>query len=201
MVIFRIFFNLLHMIIRVVFLPLQILMHNFFLVIILVAVIIIYHAFSTNPGPSPMIQPAPDPRVANPAAAPGMVEPVRRREDGDSAFATDLYASMSDPERNYYSNIFYTAMESTADNTPYVWNQGNIAGTITPTRTFTNNNGYSCRNFKEVLKVHAIEQTLSGVACPRPEGGWCKLKPNATPSCGLHTNGGGGLLGAIKGLF
>jgi hypothetical protein len=55
-----------------------------------------------------------------------------------------------------------------------------------------------------VLKVHRIQQTLSGTACDNGFGTWCKLKPNATPACGLGGSTPGALDGvtnAIKNLF
>jgi len=180
-------------------------MHNMFLVIIIVALILVYSAFSGGGGAPagnhPNVIATPDARQANPAAAvPGQIDTVRKRENGDSAFATDLYASMSDPERAYYSMMFYSVMTNVADNTPYVWQNVNTAGSITPLRTFVTSEDITCRDFKETLKVHMIEQSLTGIACPQADGSWCKLKPNATPSCGL---GGkhGGILDAIKGLF
>ena len=106
-------------------------------------------------------------------------------KDGDSSFATDLYATMSDEERAYYSSIYFWAMTNLPDGQSHSWNNINIAGTIRPNDTFTNKMGESCRHFSEVLKVHTIQQTLSGTACQRGAGAWCKLKPNATPSCGL----------------
>ena len=214
MFIFSIFFGLINLLLSalgavlgLLLLPfrivLKLIVRNFVLFLILVGVLLLYRSCSTSSAPK-MVQPAapsaPSAAKQNPAAKPGIVEPVRRREDGDSDFATDLYASMNDAERRYYSTIFYSTMNNVADGTPFVWTNANMTGTITPSRSFANNNGKPCRMFTEVLKVHAIEQNISGTACDRGDGGWCKLKPNATPACGLST-GYGGIFDAIKGLF
>jgi surface antigen len=214
MFIFSIFFGLINLVLGAIgaalsllLLPfrivLKLVVRNFVLFLILLGVLFLYRSCATSSGPT-MVQPsAPAPVSAakkNPANNHGKIDTVRRREDGDSAFATDLYSSMTDPERNHYSQIFYSVMSNVADGDPFPWENINIAGVITPTRSFTNNNGKQCRSFREVLKVHAIEQTITGTACDRGDGGWCKLKPNATPACGLST-GSGGILDRIKGWF
>lgn len=186
----------------VLMIPVRIIMHNFVLIFIIVATILIYRAFEHSNGPDRMIQPAaPSAKEANPAGKPGQVDPVSRHENGDSAFATDLYASMTDAERRYYSTMFYSVMDNVPDGSAHVWQAVNIAGNLTPTQSFQNNDGRTCRRFKEVLKVHRVEQTLSGIACERVEGGWCKLRVGATPACGLSSSHGGGVLDVLKGLF
>lgn len=119
-----------------------------------------------------------------------LVEPVLKKEDGDSNFATDLYALMNEQERIQYSQNFYYAMNSVADGQIHNWAHFNINGSIRPNTTFENNSGVRCRTFSEGLKVHTIQQTITGIACRQPDATWCKLKPNATPSCGLSTETG-----------
>ena len=170
--------------------PVGLITRNLFLVIIIGVVLVIYIIFKTSDGKLENLTPAPAPVVqtqqapANNGAAP-VIDAVRKTEDGDSAFATDLYSTMITPERAYYSTIFFWAMSNLPNGQSHSWNNANIAGTIRPNDMFKNNLGETCRHFSEALKVHAIQQTLSGTACDSGGGTWCKLKPNATPACGL----------------
>ncbi len=106
---------------------------------------------------------------------------------------------MNEQERANYSRAFFWALSSVPNNTAQNWDADNINGTLTPTDTFLNKSGTTCRHFRERLKVHAIEQQLTGTACAQAGGQWCKLKPNATPACGLgHKRG---MLDSLKNLF
>ena len=169
--------------------PVGLITRNLFLVIIIGVVLVIYIIFKTSDGKLENITPSPAPVVqmqegpANGKAP--VIDPVLKQENGDSAFATDLYATMTTPERAYYSTIFFWAMANLPNGQSHSWNNGNIAGTLRPNDTFKNNSGVTCRRFSEALKVHTIQQTLTGIACDSGGGTWCKLKPNATPSCGL----------------
>ncbi|MDX2095536.1 MAG: hypothetical protein SFW64_06330, partial [Alphaproteobacteria bacterium] len=117
--------------------------------------------------------------------------------------ATDTYTMMTDPERAAYSRAFYAVMNTVVDGEAGNWDFHNIQGSIRPVRSFANSNGTRCRTFTEVLKVHHIQQTISGTACDNGGGSWCKLKVNATPRCGLgHTPGAfDGIANAIGRLF
>ena len=136
---------------------------------------------------------------------PIVIDRVTKHENGDSNFATDIYAMMTEPERAYYSYVFYWAMSNLQDGQASSWSHYNIAGTLQANDHFLNNSGVTCRHFSEILKVHQIEQTLTGTACAQSGNAWCKLKPNATAACDLGGNEGGGVLdsvtGAIRGLF
>lgn len=118
-------------------------------------------------------------------AKPVRIDPVLKNEDGNSTFAKDLYAAMTAPEKAYYSQLYFWAMNTLKDDQPYTWNYGNINGVIAPTSSFANRLGHRCRKFSEVLKVHTVQQELTGIACENGSGTWCKLKNNATPMCGL----------------
>jgi surface antigen len=132
-----------------------------------------------------------------------LVNPVRTEEDGNSVFATDLIAKMSEEERIRYSQHFYWALNQGNAGQKYTWNHHNIAGEITIEKVFKNKTGAACKHFSEVLKVHEIRQTLLGLACARGDGSWCKLRRNATPACGLGKERGmfDGLTRSLNNIF
>ena len=194
----------LHVVTRVLRMILKLIVRNIFVVFALLALLLIVRACSHMDSSLPQLAPAAAPRATPAAGAPALVEPVTKQEDGDSAFATDLYALMNDQERATYSQNFYWAMSNTPTLQIHTWNGGNIAGSLRPNDLFTNKDGAHCRHFSEALKVHTIQQTMSGTACEQGGGAWCKLKPNATPACGLGGNGGGlfdGVTSSLRNLF
>lgn len=171
-------------------LPLQIVgrlaVRHFGLLLVLLAGWWLYAHLQSSPSVPRELTPAEMPAAApQPAAAAALVQPVRRREDGNSAFAADLFTAMTPIEQGNYSHYFYWAMDHGQDGQTVVWSAANIAGNFVPASRFENSDGQECRRFHEVLKVHDIEQTLDGIACRKESGGWCKLKANATPACGL----------------
>ncbi len=205
MLLFRIPFNLARMVIRLAFsllwLPIHLVTRHLFLTFVIIAGILMYAQFKTSseekvesalpsaPPPglavAPQLQGAPvAPSQKKQSKAP-RVDPVMKEENGDSAFASDLYAAMTDAERAQYSNIFFWVMNNIQDNRHYTWTNVNIDGTIEPLTSFQNRLGHRCRKFREVLKVHTVRQSITGTACDNGGSTWCKLKPNATPMCGL----------------
>lgn len=120
-----------------------------------------------------------------------IIEPVTKTQDGNSRFSDDLLSQMTPAELRHYSTIFYWIMDNQANTTPHRWAHYNIEGTITPFAPFKNNHGHTCRQFKEILKVHSTRQTLDGLACQRVEGGWCRLKANSAALCGIAGSGRG----------
>ena len=202
----RMAFGLLGISTHILMIPLKIFARHTVLCLIIIAIVILYLALKKDPHAVDSLKPTPAAeRQAKPLPAGQLpiVEPVEKREDGDSTFATDTYTMMTDVEQAMYSQNFYTILNTTADGQATSWSYYNIQGSLRPIRTFHNNNGNICRTFTEVLKVHRIQQTISGTACGNGASTWCKLKPNATPECGLgHAPGAfDGLSNAIKGLF
>lgn len=198
MVIFRIIFNLFRMASRLVFnifwLPVFILMRSPMLVVIAILGIAIIAYFSSddttasrqtnnarNANPPSMIQGADGKQMQ-------VASPVRVVEDGDSTFANDLYAQMTEEERAYYSQTYFWIMNNVADGQTHSWSHIDIAGSMKLGTSFTNKAGARCRPFAEALKVHSVQQNLTGIACQRDAASWCKLNATATPACGLgHT--------------
>lgn len=209
-VLIRMAFGVLGISTHILLIPLKIFARHTVLCLAVIAILILYLALKKEPAALNELKPAPtaarDKQAkATPKGAPPLIEPVARKENGDSAFATDVYSTMTDLERNYYSAVFYQTMSTVKDGEPANWSYYNIHGSLRPIRTFQNNRGETCRAFTEVLKVHRVEQTISGTSCQNGGGTWCKLKPNATPACGLSRSGGGlglgGITNAVKNLF
>lgn len=216
MFIFRLLFAMIGMALALVLLPLRLIglpftiitgfithfvrfmMRHVWLVILVVLVIIFMVSGKKSDHQLRELTPAKS------GAPPGAVEAVTKHEDGDSAFATDLYALMTDDERGQYSRNYYWAMSNLPNGQVHSWSSVNIAGSLRANDSFTNSSGYRCRHFTEVLKVHHIQQKLTGIACEQGTGSWCKLKPNATPACGLGGSGGGlldGITNSLQNLF
>lgn len=199
--------------IAVLLLPLKIIVklltRHTMLVMVLFVALLVYLHFRNNNETLPQLAPVPaqpQQQAAVPRDRNGLpiVQAVTVKEDGDSNFATDIYALMNEQERAAYSQHYYWAMASLPNGQVHTWNYYNIAGTLRANDTFQNNSGVTCRRFNEVLKVHHIQQTISGTACQQGGGSWCKLRPNATPACGLSGSSGGvldGLTNSIRGLF
>lgn len=209
MVIFRIFFNLFGIVTRLgiglLAFPIFLLTRHAFLLVIAACILFVYLFFSSD-----------DQKVRSTANLnkPTMVKnekgqmvqvatPIRRVEDGDSAFANDVYKQMTEQERAYYSQMYYWVMSNVADGQTHSWSNVDIAGSIRPDKSFVNKAGEKCRYFGEVLKVHAVQQSLTGLACESSPGAWCKLRPNATPACGLGQKPGGldSISNSFKNLF
>ncbi|MFM9890138.1 MAG: hypothetical protein ACKVOE_05775 [Rickettsiales bacterium] len=205
----RLVFGLLGISTHILLWPLKIFARHTVLCLVIFAAVILVVALKRDPHAADPLKPAaivqkqvqPIAR-ANNSPAP-VIEAVTKRENGDSKFAADLYAMMTDPERVAYSQNFYDAMNKTLSGGTKNWAAGNIQGAIRPVDLFTNNSGTSCRHFAEVLKVHNIEQQITGIACVKADSTWCKLKSNATPACNLGHEAGPfeGITRAIGDLF
>jgi hypothetical protein len=180
---FRLFGGLLSLVLFPVKIILKLLTRNLYVLSVVVIAVFIYLAVKDSKPNLPQLTPA-TPQASSRGAIP-IIQPVQKTEDGDSSFATDLYATMTPEERIAYSSNYYWAMSNLADGKVHTWSAGNINGSLRANDSFANNSGVRCRHFNEVLKVHTVQQTISGTACEQGGGAWCKLKPNATPSCGL----------------
>lgn len=164
---------------------------HLFIVFLVIIVLVIAAQFRKDNVRMPQLAPIPAAPVAkqSPQGVP-IIEAVTKKENGDSDFATDTYALMTEPERVQYSRNFYYAMSNIPENQIHSWNFYNIAGSIRAGDTFANSEGVRCRHFSEVLKVHHVQQTITGSACEQGGGAWCKLRPNATPVCNIGASRG-----------
>jgi hypothetical protein len=192
-VFYRVIINLYFIINRMMVYPLFLLRkHGWFLLAAAVAVVV-FSYFSKEDEP---VQISHD----NVPAA----QAITSREDGNSAFSSDLLNMMSEPELNYYSQVFYWVMDNQPAGKAFDWSHHNTHGSLTPSEPFRNNLGGVCRRFTETLKAGSVEQQLEGIACRKNEGGWCKLRKSATPACNIGSKGNGfmdSLTNGVKGLF
>jgi|GEM_PF-1873079 len=206
MILLRIFVNLYFKSQRYMLYPLALLRRHAFTLVMLAGVVYVFTLFTENDTPKTVQYKRGAGAVAEPPtnqsahtatttststpAAPKIpqnvkIDFVKKVEDGNSIFNSDLLDAMTKEEILNYSQVFYWAMDNLADGTAHDWSFYNTHGSITPLSSFENSRGQSCRRYKESLKVHEIQQNITGVACPQPEGGWCKLRNNSTPICGL----------------
>jgi hypothetical protein len=213
MVIFRIFRNLIALALSFLMVPFFFLMRNLIGVVVLLGIgYIAFQSYkadnavthATASHSAQMQQNAIHSGQFDADGNPILIDRVSVIEDGNSAFSTDLLGKMTQPELAYYSTQLYWVMDHIANGSTHQWSHFNIAGAITPTKSFTNKRGYRCRYFNETLKVHEVQQTLKALACQRPEGGWCKLRPDFTPACNLGRPSPGlleNIGSALNGLF
>lgn len=209
MIIFRIIFNLFGVLTRLgiglLAFPIFLLTRHIFLLVIAAGILFIYLFMSSDDKQVRSTEHLNKPTMVKNEKG-QMVQvatPVRKVEDGNSAFTNDVYKQMTEQEQAYYSQIFFWAMTTLPDNQTHSWSNVDIAGTIKPANSFLNKSGERCRMFSEVLKVHAVQQNISGMACDNGGGTWCKLSATATPACGLGHKPGmfDGVSGAFNKLF
>ena len=68
----------------------------------------------------------------------------------------------------------YEALENNRSGTSETWtnpDSGNY-GSLTPQRTYQNDDGQYCREFTQIITVGGEEQEGYGTACRRPDGSW-----------------------------
>lgn len=202
--ILRIFAKLWYRLWRTIWYPLALMWQRIFGISVLVGFAYIVSLFfqsedlSKPPPDAPKLAapafPGVDPsKVITPASLPkdpGAVQPVLLYQNGNSAFSDDLLPKMNKEELRFYSMVFYQVMSKTKDGQSQAWQFVNVHGTLTPSGSFRNNLGQTCRHFRETLKVHQTQQTISGKACQQKGGGWCKLRIESTPACDLGRKGG-----------
>lgn len=185
----RLIRSLINLAFSIFMLPLRMLSKNFVGTVLLFG--LLYLAFAPNEDTQPVKAPPRKPQQLDHNGRPVVtVDPVRQVQDGNSRFSDDLLSQMSPEELRHYSSVFYWVMRYQGEGVGHRWAFYNIRGTITPFSRFENNHGHECRKFKEELKVHDTLQTLDGLACERADGGWCRLRFDSTPLCGIGEKGG-----------
>ncbi len=67
-----------------------------------------------------------------------------------------------------------TATRAFTENRGYQWQnpQNGNSGIITPTETFTAQNGSLCREYSQTINVGGRQERAFGTACQQPDGSW-----------------------------
>ncbi|MDX2095395.1 MAG: hypothetical protein SFW64_05610, partial [Alphaproteobacteria bacterium] len=114
--------------------PLRMFARHTVLFLVVGGVLILYFAVKSDPHSLDTLKPAPKAErpAKNAKGAPIVIEPITKVENGDSAFATDTYTMMTDPERAAYSRAFYAVMNTVVDGEAGNWDFHNIQGSIRP---------------------------------------------------------------------
>ena len=72
------------------------------------------------------------------------------------------------------SNTAQQTLETQPSGTPVAWNNPDSGnrGTITPVRTYQQNNGQYCREYQQTVTVGGDTQDAYGTACRQADGTW-----------------------------
>jgi hypothetical protein len=184
----RLISSLIRFTLAIVLLPLRMLSRNFVGTIILFG--LIYFLWPKSEGTQPTQAPPSKGQVQRDAKSQPTprVDPISKRQDGNSRFSDDVLSKMNPAELRHYSSAFFWVMRYQDEGIPHRWAFYNVKGTITPFGRFKNSFGHECRKFQEIIKVHEIQQNFDGLACERTDGGWCRLRNDSTPLCGIGEN-------------
>jgi hypothetical protein len=129
--------------------------------------------------------------VSYPTTLPEIPSKVK---DGNSRFAANLLQRMSPMELQWYSRVFYHALQTLPSGETHQWlyeaGENRMFGRITPGGVDKQDSGITCRPFQELLVVDGKAQRMNGVACQRLEGGWCKLRPGSARTCEIQPPSG-----------
>lgn len=131
----------------------------------------------------------------SPVSYPETLPPLPgKAQDGNSRFAANLLQKMNPGELQWYSRIFYHALQSLPEGQAYQWlyqsGESRMFGRLIPGRLDKQGSGITCRTFRELLVVEDKAQQIDGLACQRLEGGWCKLRPGSAKTCEIKAPSG-----------
>ncbi len=86
--------------------------------------------------------------------------------------------SLDSADQSSMQQTAQRSLESSRTNEPVEWknpDNGN-SGSITPTRTFTNDQGQSCREYTQQVTIGGEPQEAHGTACRQTDGTWMIVK-------------------------
>jgi len=77
-------------------------------------------------------------------------------------------------DQQYHADTAQNAFETQKTGTTSNWvnPDSGHSGSITPTRTFQNEEGTNCREFTQTVEVDGQQQSGYGTACRQPDGSW-----------------------------
>jgi surface antigen len=125
-------------------------------------------------------------------------------QDGTSAFTVSITNDMSSHDYSFYASHFRYAMSYFPANKQYKWLISNdFYGFFQGFAPFKTKAGITCRKFREMLHYKGKNQSFSGYACMRGDGGWCKLRNKSSLSCDVNTSGATSIYwrNKINGIF
>ena len=83
-----------------------------------------------------------------------------------------LYENMSDYVVEKATESLLVALETKEDGAKLEWNRARYSGYVIPTLTFINEQGYSCRDYLEVLIRDSEYNIYENKACRDHDGAW-----------------------------
>lgn len=83
-------------------------------------------------------------------------------------------SSMDCADQLRHSRTTQDALESQHTGQSSSWQNPDTqtAGSVTPTRTWTRDDGTPCRDFQQTITIEGRQETLSGTACRQNDGTW-----------------------------
>lgn len=87
---------------------------------------------------------------------------------------SEVGKSLDKADQAYARQTAHDALESSPAGKQTAWNNpdsGN-SGTITPIKTYQQDNGTYCREFHQTVMIGGKEEQAYGTACRQPDGSW-----------------------------
>ena len=87
---------------------------------------------------------------------------------------SEVGKSLDRADKMYMARTTQNTLESIPSGQTQQWNNpdSGASGTITPQRTWTNNDGRNCREFQQTVTIGGRTETAYGTACRDNAGGW-----------------------------
>ncbi len=156
----------------------------FYLAGILLGGLLVLFSMQTPKTPDLADVPATSQTIQTPAQVTQLPKIQGRIRNANSAFTKTLLATMPPTDLQTYSTNFIHAMNHTHAGQPYRWLVSDLLfGEIIPDAPFQAKSGVYCRKFRELISYQRQHERYKGMSCQRKSGGWCRLRPNSTPSC------------------
>jgi hypothetical protein len=111
-------------------------------------------------------------------------------QNGNSAFAVNLFSKMNEMEYASYITTFAKVIGQGEAGKIYDWSTAQAQGKISVGPFFLTKTRQYCRPFSESYAVGKETQTFHGIACRDKQGGWCKLREHSAYNCALVHPGG-----------
>lgn len=86
----------------------------------------------------------------------------------------EIGRSLSSQDRASLSDTTYQSLAYDQDYSPRSWNSSDsdYYGSVTPTRTYEDRYGQTCRQFEQTIYIEGRRETGRGTACRNQDGSW-----------------------------